>query len=130
VLLSTDLGANAWSVDRLRWAAYGAGLAGFGEVNHHVVRACGQKVKVEKRVASDMDAHLVETDKAGAHCCYDGYEAFQPIEVCWAETGLVPADEFRDGLVVYRHLRMSRLVGILPLHSCSICLTACSMKLT
>ena len=44
-------------------------------------------------------AHLVETDKAGAHCCYDGYKAFQPIEVCWAETGLVLADEFREGNV-------------------------------
>ena len=47
----------------------------------------------------DIDAHLVETDKAGAHYCYDGYKAFQPIEVCWAETGLVLADEFREGNV-------------------------------
>ena len=74
-------------------------LAGLGEVNRHVVRAYVQNVKVEKRVTLDMDAHLVETDKAEAQYCYDGYKAFQPIEVCWAETGLVLADEFREGNV-------------------------------
>lgn len=74
-------------------------LAGLGEVNRHVVRAYVQNVKVDKRVTLDMDAHLVETDKAGARYCYEGYKAFQPIEVCWAETGLVLADEFREGNV-------------------------------
>jgi len=77
-----------------------APLAGLGEVSRHVVRAYVQNVKVEKRVTLDIDAHLVETDKAGgAHYCYDGHKAFQPIEVCWAETGLVLADEFREGNV-------------------------------
>jgi len=76
-----------------------APLAGLGEVNRHVVRAYVQNVKVEKRVTLDIDAHLVETDKSGAHYCYEGYKAFQPIEVCWAETGLVLADEFREGNV-------------------------------
>ena len=79
-----------------------AGLAGLGEVNRHVVRAYVQKVKVGKRITLDIDVHLVETDKAGAHYCYDGYKAFQPIEVFWAETGLVLADEFREGM--YRRL--------------------------
>ena len=51
-----------------------AGLAGLGEVNRHVVRAYVQKVKVGKRITLDIDAHLVETDKAGAHYCYDGYK--------------------------------------------------------
>jgi len=74
-------------------------LAGLGEVSHHVVRAYVQNVKVESRVTLDIDAHLVETDKAGAHYCYGGYKAFQPIEVTWAETGLVLADEFREGNV-------------------------------
>jgi hypothetical protein len=57
------------------------GLLGLGEVNRHVIRAYVQNVKVEKRITLDIDAHLVETAKAGAHCCYDGYKAFQPIEV-------------------------------------------------
>ena len=74
-------------------------LAGLGEVRRHVVRAYVQNVKVEKRVTLDIDAHLSGTDKAGARYCYEGYKAFQPIEVCWAETGLVLADEFREGNV-------------------------------
>lgn len=74
-------------------------LAGLGEVNSHVVRAYVQNVKVGKKVTLDIDAHLVETDKAEARYCYDGYKAFQPLAVCWAETGLVLRDEFRDGNV-------------------------------
>lgn len=74
-------------------------LAGLAEVSCHVVRAYVQNVKVEKRVTLDIDAHLVGTDKAQARCCYQGYKAFQPIEVCWAEAGLVLADEFREGNV-------------------------------
>ena len=44
-----------------------------------------------------MDAHLVETEEAGAHYYYGGYKTFQPIEVSWAETVLVSADEFQEG---------------------------------
>lgn len=76
-----------------------AGLAGLKEVNRHVVHAYIQNVKVSQRVTLDIDAHLVETDKAEARCCYEGFKAFQPVEVCWAETGLVLADEFREGNV-------------------------------
>ncbi len=74
-------------------------LAGLKEVNRHVVKAYIQNVKPGQRVTLDIDAHLVETDKAEARYCYEGYKAFQPIEVCWAETGLVLADEFREGNV-------------------------------
>jgi hypothetical protein len=74
-------------------------LAGLKEVNRHVVRAYVQNVKVSQRVTLDIDAHLVETDKAGAQPCYEGFKSFQPIEVCWAETRLVLADEFREGNV-------------------------------
>jgi len=74
-------------------------LAGLKEVNRHVVRAYVQNVKVSQRVTLDIDAHLVETDKAGAQPCYEGFKSFQPIAVCWAETGLVLADEFREGNV-------------------------------
>ena len=76
-----------------------APLVGLKEVNNHVVRAYVQNVKVGNRVTLDIDAHLVETGKAEAHWCYDGFKAFQPIEVCWAETGLVLAEEFREGNV-------------------------------
>jgi len=46
-----------------------------------------------------VDAHLVETSKANAQYCYEGYKAYQPMVVCWAETGLVLRDEFREGNV-------------------------------
>jgi hypothetical protein len=76
-----------------------AGLAGLAEVNRHVVHAYIQNVNVGKHVTLDIDAHLVETDKAGAKRCYDGYKAFQPLVVCWAETGLILSEEFREGNV-------------------------------
>jgi len=74
-------------------------LAGLSEVNSHVVRAYVRNVKVGKRVTVDIDAQLVETEKAGAQYCYDGFKAFQPIEVCWVETRLVLPDAFREGNV-------------------------------
>jgi len=37
----------------------------------------------------DVDAQLIETNKANARYCYDGYKAYQPIQVSWAETMLV-----------------------------------------
>lgn len=74
-------------------------LAGLKEVERHVVKAYVQNLKVGQRVTLDIDAHLVETDKAEARYCYEGYKAFQPMLVCWAETGLVLADEFREGNV-------------------------------
>jgi hypothetical protein len=47
----------------------------------------------------DMDATLVETDKADALWCYKGYRAYQPFNTWWAEQGLVLHTEFRDGNV-------------------------------
>ena len=40
-----------------------------------------KKMKPGQNVTLDVDAHLVETNKANASYCYDGYKAFQPIEV-------------------------------------------------
>ena len=75
------------------------GLQGLGEVNRRVVHAYGQAKKPGKEVTLDVDAHLVETSKANAEYCYEGYRAYQPMVVCWAETGLVLKDEFREGNV-------------------------------
>jgi hypothetical protein len=74
-------------------------LAGLKEPNRQVIWAYVHEVKPSWRVTLDVDAHLVETAKANARYCYEGYRAFQPIEVSWAETGLVLADEFREGNV-------------------------------
>ena len=74
-------------------------LAGLREVNNRVIWAFVKAKSPDWEVTLDVDAHLVETDKAGALRCYEGYKAFQPIEVVWAETMLVLADEFRQGNV-------------------------------
>jgi hypothetical protein len=44
-----------------------------------------------------LDAHLVESSKHSALPTYEGYRGYQPLLVAWAEAGLVPADESRDG---------------------------------
>jgi hypothetical protein len=79
--------------------AESSGLAGLREVNKRVIEAYVEAVKPKKEVTLDVDAHLVETSKRDARYCYDGYKAYQPIEVEWAETELVLADEFREGNV-------------------------------
>lgn len=76
-----------------------AGLAGLCAVNQRVVAAYVGAVHPGGEVTLDVDAHLVETSKANARYCYDGYRAYQPMLVCWAETGLVLRDEFREGNV-------------------------------
>ena len=68
-------------------------------MNRRVVHAYGQAKKPGKEVTLDVDAHLVETNKANAEYCYEGYKAYQRMVVCWAETGLVLKDEFRKGNV-------------------------------
>lgn len=74
-------------------------LAGLNEVKRRTIWAYVEAVHPEWAVTLDVDAHLVETEKAEAKRCYEGYKAFQPVEVCWAETMLVLGDEFRDGNV-------------------------------
>ena len=92
-------------------------LAGLREPNRQVIWSYIEKVKPSQEVTLDVDAHLVETSKANALCCYDGRKAFQPIEVEWAETGLVLAEEFRQGNVL-AGMDMNRVVdeafAILP----------------
>jgi len=77
-----------------------APLAGLREPNRQVICSYIEKMKPGPEVTLDVDAHLVETTKANAFYCYNGYKAFQPIEVEWAETGLVLAEEFRQGNVL------------------------------
>ena len=76
-----------------------ATLAGLKEPSRQVIWAYVDKVKPGWQVTFDVDAQLVETSKANAQYCYEGYRAFQPMEVEWAETGLVLADELREGNV-------------------------------
>jgi len=74
-------------------------LAGLKEPNRQIIWTYIDKVKPGWQVTFDVDAQLVETAKANAKYCYEGYRALQPMEVEWAETGLVVAEELREGNV-------------------------------
>jgi hypothetical protein len=80
-----------------------APLAGLREPIRQVIWSYIEKMKPGQEVTLDVDAHLVETNKANAYYSYNGKKAFQPIEVEWAETGLVLAEEFRQGNGRDRH---------------------------
>jgi len=74
-------------------------VVGLKELSRRTIWAYLENLKPGADVTLDVDAQLIETNKSNAKYCYDGYKAFQPIEVSWAETMLVLGDEFRDGNV-------------------------------
>jgi hypothetical protein len=55
-----------------------------------------------------MDTMLIKTHKREALPCYKGFKAYQPLNCWWAEQGVVPHSEFRDGNVLagYQQLRV------------------------
>ena len=73
-------------------------LKGLCKVNKDLVGFV-QTNRTEPTATLDMDATLVETEKADALRCYEGYPAYQPINTWWAEQGVVLHTEFRDGNV-------------------------------
>ena len=74
-------------------------LAALWSVVERTVRAYVAALRPAATVTLDVDAHLVESAKCTALPCYEGFRAYQPLLVSWAETGLVLADQFRDGNV-------------------------------
>jgi hypothetical protein len=58
-----------------------------------------QRRTPEKTATLDMDATIVETHKREALYCYKKHKAYQPLNIYWAEQGLVALSEFRDGNV-------------------------------
>jgi len=75
------------------------GLAGLRTAIAHSVQAYVTAVAPDRTVTLDVDAHIVESSKREALPTYTGDRGYQPLLVTWAETGLVLADEFRDGNV-------------------------------
>ena len=61
--------------------------------------AAVQRRSPQKTATLDMDATLVETFKKAALYCYKKFKAYQPLNVYWAEQGLMLFSEFRDGNV-------------------------------
>lgn len=74
-------------------------VAALKEMDRRTIWAYVQNLKPGWEVTLDVDAQLIETNKANARRCYEGYKAYQPVQVSWAETMLVLADEFREGNV-------------------------------
>lgn len=92
-------------------------LAALRAVVEHTVRAYVSAVAPGPVVTLDVDAHLVESSKRTALPTYEGFRGYQPLLVEWAETGLVLADEFRDGNVpASRNIRelVDRAYATLP----------------
>jgi hypothetical protein len=74
-------------------------LAGLKEINRRLIRNYVSNLKPGAEITLDVDTQNIETAKSKAQYCYEGYKAFQAMKVCWAETLLVLADEFRAGNV-------------------------------
>ena len=73
-------------------------LRGLEAVNRALVAGV-QRHAPAAEATLDIDATLQETHKQQALYCYQGYRAYQPINVYWAQTGLIVHSEFRDGNV-------------------------------
>jgi hypothetical protein len=76
-----------------------ASLSGLGLVNRDLVQRFGER-RPEQHIATvDQDATIIESRKREAKPTYEGERGYQPMLAVWAETGLVLADQFRDGNV-------------------------------
>ena len=82
-------------------------LRGLGRANQDFVASI-QRRHPEREATLDTDATLVETQKKEAFFSYQGYKAYQPFNVWWAEQKVVLHTEFRDGNVPagYEQLRV------------------------
>ncbi len=82
-------------------------LQGLRRANQDCVASI-QKRHPEREATLDTDATLVETQKKDAFFSYQGYKAYQPFNVWWAEQKVVLHTEFRDGNVPagYEQLRV------------------------
>jgi hypothetical protein len=82
-------------------------LQGLRRANQGFVASL-QRRHPEGEATLDTDATLVETQKKDAFFSYQGYKAYQPFNVWWAEQRVVLHSEFRDGNVPagYEQLRV------------------------
>jgi hypothetical protein len=76
-----------------------APLAGLGRVHRDLVQGCGEGAPEQRIATVDQDATIIASHKQQALPTYEGVRGYQPMLAVWAETGLVLADEFRDGNV-------------------------------
>src|ERR1017187_1511238 len=76
-----------------------APLEGLGRVNRDLVQCFGERAPGQRLATVDQDATIIESHKQQALPTYEGMRGYQPLLAVWAETGLVLADQFRDGNV-------------------------------
>lgn len=74
-------------------------LQRLADIKRAMVRASALHCGCPSVGTIDQDATLVESHKHTALWAYDGSRGYQPMVAAWAETGLIVADEFRDGNV-------------------------------
>jgi len=77
-------------------------LEGLRRVLSGSVTSIVRRVDAGKIATVDQDATIVASEKRTARVAYEGTRGYQPMLAVWAETGLVLADEFRDGNVPAR----------------------------
>ncbi len=73
-------------------------LQALGRVNVDFLRFAQQK-SPQSVATLEQDATLLEVYKQVALFCYQGYKAYQPLTIRWAEQDLVVISELRDGNV-------------------------------
>jgi hypothetical protein len=75
-------------------------LLGLAAVQKGLIGAiAGRWATPIRRATVDQDATIIESHKRQAQRTYEGTRGYQPMVAMWAETGLILADEFRDGNV-------------------------------
>jgi hypothetical protein len=74
-------------------------LEGLGRVNRDLVQRFGARSPDQRIATVDQDATIIESRKQQVLPTYEGPRGYQPMLAVWAETGLVLADQFRDGNV-------------------------------
>jgi hypothetical protein len=74
-------------------------LAALRTVLNHAIRSYVSAMGADRLVTIDVDAHIVESSKAQALSTYLGPRGYQPLLAVWVETGLILAEQFRDGNV-------------------------------
>ncbi len=93
--------ANAAARKQISWVPDPTpALAGLADVQRHLVHAIAARTADAITTATvDLDATIIESHKREALHTYQGTRGYQPLLAVWAETGLLLADEFRNGNV-------------------------------
>ena len=74
-------------------------LDSLGRVLGCSARQAATAMATESYGTVDLDGTIIPSEKQAALWTYKGFKGYQPLVAAWGETGLILADEFRDGNV-------------------------------